>query len=32
VVENYLYHLACRQYGIDELRSGEALVPLLTQP
>ncbi len=24
-VERYLYHLACRQYGIAELRSGEAL-------
>ena len=25
LVENYLYHLACRQYGIDELRTGAPL-------
>lgn len=24
-VENYLYHLACHQYGLDELRRGDCL-------
>lgn len=28
VVDNYLYHLACRQYSIKELESGDALKEL----
>jgi len=28
-VKNYLYHLACRQYGIDELRTGAPLREIL---